>query len=832
MTMSAHQQINLEYWLKAWQAGERDLLTSFSSVNAKPQLVHRRCQETSPENKQPLGDRFLTVLCGLSFLLAKLGVVRQVITILPFASISGGKHVPVFPSGHGSKTCKESRNHLKEEITAASKHLAYDPERLQELYARQTGEDLHAKLYNLGVGMEGYNHYDPADAEKFDFFFYLHRKGDQRSMEVRAKRASEEFVSQLADSLLRILWLLDTDDSLTPESFSLQPANNQQEPISFNQTSYPISEKTLIDLFEETAQRTPSSIALTMEDQKWTFADLNQASNQLAHHLDEHKFGKGEIVAIAFPKSEWMIISILAILKTGAAYMPVDLDFPEERILFMLDDAGVRLVLTSRPDTPWGRQSLDPATISLKSMPASNLNYAVDTRSPAYVMYTSGSTGLPKGVVIEHQGAVNRIAWMWNHYKFTQADRILQKTTYVFDVSVWEIFMPLAYGAEMILCPPGASRNMLELASIIKEYGVTTIHFVPSVYDSFLQSVKKDSVNNLSSLRHVFVSGEALTDRLINRHRQSWQIPLHNLYGPTEASVDVSHWTATDEKPVLIGKPIWNTKLYILDEYNQLLPTQLVGQIGIAGVGLARGYINQVERTAERFKQNLVHDGEVVYLTGDIGRWTADGVEYLNRKDGQVKIRGFRIELGEVEQAVLSTPGIHQAMVGVVEMQESGKELMAIFQSRDSGLTVDTLISHLRRRLPEYMVPAYFRQVDDMRLTSNGKVDRSKMLTEGVTFVLAGHNSLRPANDLEKKILDCWKDVLSLSDIGVNVNFFSIGGTSLKVIDLHARIESLYPGGLAIYEMFSHNTIQRQGLLIAERANHVMQTNDVREIDF
>ncbi|MDW6065026.1 amino acid adenylation domain-containing protein [Streptomyces sp. FXJ1.4098] len=437
------------------------------------------------------------------------------------------------------------------------------------------------------------------------------------------------------------------------------PAAQQAQLAAWNNTTRTYPPTTLPALFEKQAARTPEHTALIHDNHTLTYRQLDERANQLARCLILRGVGPERIVAVKLPRSVELVVALYAIHKAGAAYMPIDPSYPQDRIDFLLEDAQPVLVIDEGTYDSLSTQQV-PAAVRLPSP------REIDPRSPAYVIYTSGSTGRPKGVVVPHSGIVNRLVWMQDQYGLDSDDRVLQKTTSSFDVSVWEFFWPLAVGATLVLAKPEGHKDPGYLASLIQRKAVTTLHFVPSMLEVFLQH---DAARGCTGLRRVFCSGEALSGDLARRFHSTLGAELHNLYGPTEASVDVTHWRSTplhtDGATVPIGRPVANTRMFVLDaELRPVLPG-VVGELYIAGAQLARGYLGRAGLSAERFVAcPWGPAGTRMYRTGDLARWSADGVlEYMGRTDDQVKVRGFRIEPGEVEAAMMACAEVAQAAV-------------------------------------------------------------------------------------------------------------------------------------------------------------------------
>ncbi|MDO6435725.1 amino acid adenylation domain-containing protein [Flavitalea sp. BT771] len=586
--------------------------------------------------------------------------------------------------------------------------------------------------------------------------------------------------------------------------------------VDFNDTFAEASPcNSILEMFERQAECRPDAISVVHEDRSLTFRQLDQWSNQVANFLiTQHRVSPGDIIGLEMERTEWMIAGILGILKSGAAYLPVDPAYPASRKIFMLQDAGAKVLIA---DKLVSADSAVPgiATIYLRDV-WRNIAHDHSSSKPEihgsgegllYVIYTSGSTGMPKGVMMENKPVINRIEWMWNHYGFDPSDVILQKTPNIFDVSVWEIFMPLCKGCRMALCNSAHVYEPELLISDIRQYGITALHFVPGMYTEFLEYLPA-AIPMVASLKYVFASGEALSISTVKRHYELLDIPLHNLYGPTEAAVDVSYYeTSASDDRVPIGKPIWNIKLYVLDDNLRLQPIGVPGEICIAGKGLAKGYLHRPDITAEKFVPNPFEEGTLLYRTGDIGRWLDDGnIEYTGRKDHQVKIRGFRIELGEIEDNLRKHPSIGDAVVSM-QGQEGSRHLVAYYLSHQP--VDDVLIrQHLAGLLPPYMIPSFYRRMESFPLTVSGKVDRNALPLFDVDGTAVARSLTAPGDEIEQAIYDVWTEVLGIGATGIDENFFLSGGDSLKAIRLVARVNGQLHAGLRVSHLFRHPSIR------------------------
>ncbi|WP_116827756.1 non-ribosomal peptide synthetase, partial [Pseudomonas syringae] len=518
----------------------------------------------------------------------------------------------------------------------------------------------------------------------------------------------------------------------------------------FNDTAHPYPRDVLIhQLIEQQAAQRPDACAVRGDSGPLlTYAKLNQQANQLAHRLIELGVEPDARVAVSLRRGPEMVVALLGILKAGGAYVPIDPDLPSARQAYMLSDSAPRALLTSQdllaslPALSVTALVLDghDESARLALQPINNPDAKALGLKPnhlAYVLYTSGSTGQPKGVMNEHLGVVNRLLWARDAYHVDSNDRVLQKTPFGFDVSVWEFFLPLLAGAELVMARPGGHQEPDYLAQVMTDAGITLMHFVPSMLDVFLEH---RSTRDFPQLRRVLCSGEALPRALQRRFEQHLKgVELHNLYGPTEAAIDVTAWECRPTDPgdsVPIGRPIANIQMHVLDAQGQLQPMGVAGELHIGGIGVARGYLNLPELSTERFIADpFSSDPQArLYKTGDMGRWLANGaLEYLGRNDFQVKIRGLRIEIGEIEAALARHPAVHETVVTAREDIPGDKRLVAYYtqSAEHSAVDIDTLRGHLQQQLPEYMVPAIYVLLEAMPLTSNGKLDRKALPAPG-----------------------------------------------------------------------------------------------------
>ncbi len=632
---------------------------------------------------------------------------------------------------------------------------------------------------------------------------------------------SKELVEQIGKHFKIVIdQILEKPDINAAKISIVDDEEKHQLLVEFNNTKveYP-KDKTLYQLFEQQVAKTPDNIAAMYEEESITYKELDAKSNQLASILRKKGVKADSIVAISLYRSLEMTIGIMAIQKAGGAYLPIGPEYPEDRIRYMLEDSNANVLLTqSHLKDNYKFENIDVIAIDDKELykgDPSSLQPINGATNLAYVIYTSGSTGKPKGVMIEHHSVINRTKWMQKRYPIGENDVILQRTPYTFDVSVGELFWWSMTGAKVCFLTPGGDKDPEEIVKAIEKYKVTTMNFVPSMMNIFLEHIEgRDDLDRLSSLRQVFSIGEALTVPQVERFNRILNskigTKLINIYGPTETTVEVSYFDcSTGEKfdIIPIGKPIDNISLLVLDKYNNLLPVGVPGELCISGVGVGRGYQNRPELTAEKFLQNPHIPGERMYRSGDLARWLPNGnVEYLGRMDNQVKIRGNRIELGEIENELLKHGEIKEAAV-IAKVDNNGNMYLCGYIVSERELTVSELKEHLVKNLPDYMVPSYFITLDKLPLSANGKLDR-KALPEPDGNINTGVEYVAPTNETEEILAAIWREVLGIEEIGINDNFFELGGHSLKATSVAAKIHKQLNVEIPLKEIFNIPTIR------------------------
>jgi amino acid adenylation domain-containing protein len=614
-----------------------------------------------------------------------------------------------------------------------------------------------------------------------------------------AARVSAEAAGIVVAQLRRTLTALADDLAAPVASIRLRDA-----PEPAGDTEHLVPATTLTARIAAQVAGTPDATAVVAEGRSLTYAELDGRAGALARRLRERGAGPGSVVGVAVPRSAELMVALLGVLRSGAAYLPLDLDYPAERLAFMIADAGVDTVVTTAEAA--GRVPAGPESLLVTDETGPADAPATDPDDAAYLIYTSGSTGRPKGVVVSHRAIVNRLAWMQAEYGLAADDRVLQKTPASFDVSVWEFFWALCQGAAVVLARPDGHRDPEYLAGLVRAERITTLHFVPAMLEGFLAS---DAVTADPSwaapLRRVFASGEALPGSAAARWTALTGVPIHNLYGPTEAAVDVTYhpYSTADGSSVPLGRPVWNTRLHVLDGCLRPVPDGVAGELYLAGAQLARGYHARPGLTADRFVANpFGTPGARMYRTGDVVRRSRTGeLEYLGRTDFQVKIRGNRVELGEIEAALTGLPEVARAAVAA-RREGAGHTLVAYVvpaphdpdpryipvtggrEVPQAAITGPALLAMLAERLPAAMVPSAVVLLEELPLSPSGKLDRKALPAPVATI---GVRRREPGTDAERLFCAVFAEVLGRESVYADDDFFALGGDSISSISVSSR---------------------------------------------
>lgn len=623
-----------------------------------------------------------------------------------------------------------------------------------------------------------------------------------------AQRYDEAALSRHALRLMALITQFADNPALCCGDAQMLLAEEQTQLTHLNNTAVTIPVATLSDLVAQQAQKTPEASALVDAHYHFTYREMREQVVALAHALRERGVQPGDSVAVALPRSVFLTLALHGIVEAGAAWLPLDTGYPDDRLRMMLEDAQPKLLITTQAqlarfhDIP-GMEYLcysEPLPVS----DATPLGLSLPHHT-AYIIFTSGSTGRPKGVMVGQTAIVNRLLWMQDHYPLMADDVVAQKTPCSFDVSVWEFFWPFIAGAKLVMAEPEAHRDPLAMQRFFAQYGVTTTHFVPSMLAAFIASLTPASAGkSCASLKRVFCSGEALPTALCREWETLTNAPLHNLYGPTEAAVDVSWYpacgdalAAVDGNSIPIGYPVWNTGLRILDAHMQPVPPGVAGDLYLTGIQLAQGYLGRPDLTASRFIADPFAPGERMYRTGDVARWLDSGaVEYLGRSDDQLKIRGQRIELGEIDRVMQTLPDVEQAVAHACVFNQAAatggdaRQLVGYLVSH-SGLPLDlsALQEKLRQKLPAHMVPVVLLQLASLPLSANGKLDRKALPLPDLTPRVKGR---APQSATEMAVAAAFSSLLGCEINDVESDFFALGGHSLLAMKLAAQLSQTF----------------------------------------
>ncbi|HEX4221808.1 MAG TPA: amino acid adenylation domain-containing protein, partial [Pseudonocardiaceae bacterium] len=636
---------------------------------------------------------------------------------------------------------------------------------------------------------------------KFDLSFYFDDKAGSAVVEYATDLFDESTVRAIAKRFLRVLAAMVSSLDQPISAVGLLSATERDQVLhTWNDTARPVPAK---DLAALVAEQNPDAIALVSAGDTRTYAELNASANRLAHYLIERGAGPERFVALLLAPGIDLVTALLAVLKCGAAYLPIDPDYPADRVEYMLTDAAPALTLRELPGLA-GYPDHDPAIVP-------------EPNSAAYMIYTSGSTGRPKGVVIPRAALVNFLLSMSERFGLTPADKLLAVTTIAFDIAGLELYLPLISGATVVVADRATVRDPALLAELAVESGATIMQATPSLW----QALTASHAEQIRGIR-MLVGGEALPSALA-RSMHGIGTEVVNLYGPTETTI----WSTTstvDDGPLTIGRPIWNTQVYLLDANLRPVPPGVPGELYIGGDGIARGYHNRAELTAQRFVANPFGPaGARMYRTGDLARWRADGtIDFIGRVDHQVKIRGYRVELGEIEAACVAHPDVTQAVVLMREDQPGDPRLVIYLTSARPNVNIATIRSSMRAVLPDYMVPGAFIRLDGFPLTPNGKLDRKQLpapesvaeenrYTQGTELAERGPRSLR-----EQVLCELFAEVLGVASVGVHDNFFDRGGHSLLAIRLVSRVRAVFDTELRIQRLFELPTVAQLIEVIGE----------------
>jgi tyrocidine synthetase III len=638
-------------------------------------------------------------------------------------------------------------------------------------------------------------------------------------------------MERMADNLVQLMaQMAQHPDTPLAALDYLSDAQKQQLLADFNRTdkAYP-QDSTVVQLLEAQAQQVPNKIAVVAADTTLYYGQLNETANQLAACLQQQGIAPGHLVAIRLPRSEWMVVAIVGILKAGAGYIPIDTTYPEERYRFIIGDSGCQTVV----DEAWIREFIQQQ----QQYPTANIGPLCTPDATAYVIYTSGTTGLPKGTVVTHGSLANRIMAEADLLEVNEQTVTCLTTNYVFDVSLLELFLPLTVGGSLVIPTQAQVEAPDQLFTLIKDKAVTLLQGTPSFVLHILSGVAMEAGQMPAlALRQLCIGGESLPPDMVQLLKSILpQVTINNHYGPTETTIDaIALPNVQSVERNIIGRPLPDTKVYVLDSRLQLMPVGVVGEICIGGAGVAMGYLNRPELTAEKFVNDPFVPGGRLYRTGDLGRWTEKGtIEFIGRKDNQVKIRGFRVELGEIETALQRYPGI-TAVAVTAQPNVHGQLDLVAYLTAATACSPAELQAFLATQLPAYMVPSYYVQVEAMPLGPTGKINRKMLLQLAAPAMGASAPYVAPRNETEALLVKIWQEVLGREQVGVKDHFFELGGHSLNAVQVISRINHQWGIKVNIHSVFTSPTIEQLSeeiLFIKDQSERKKDKTDLFEID-
>ena len=647
---------------------------------------------------------------------------------------------------------------------------------------------------------------------KFDLSLEVIPENDilNLSFEYATALFNKQFIEDLSKHYSNILTsCLDNLNIKISNICMLSEAEKNKILYDFNntKTDYP-KDKTIAELFEEQANKTPNNVAVVFGMQKLTYKELNEKANSLAYYLRKNGIETNDLVGIMVNRSLEMIIGMLAVLKAGGAYIPIDPTYPKDRIEYMLKNSNSKLLLTQEHlhDITDFKNCvyIDLSNDSIYSLPNDNLNHTNTPEDLAYVIYTSGSTGLPKGVMLKQRNIVNFVYAIMKDFGFTYKDTIVSITTFSFDIFVLESLLPILNGLKTVITSEEEQTDIKMFNELCKKNNVTIFQTTPSRLQAML--AKENSFDFIKKLKYILIGGEPFPPALLKQLQGSSKARIYNMYGPTETAVWSSLKDLTNADKINIGKAISNTQLYILDKFNNPLPVGVPGELFIAGDGVCKGYYNNLELTQKVFLNNPFVPNELMYKTGDLCMLLPNGeVEYLERVDNQIKIRGLRIELGEIESKILDYNGIEK--VCVIKQTINNRDFISAYFTASKRINPSSLKKYLSNYLPKYMIPSYFTVLEKFPYTPNGKIDKKALkLPEEVLSNSREAEYIAPRTDLEKQFCAIWEQILNVSPIGITDNFFELGGDSILAMNLNLELKSI-TDSISYADIFKFPTI-------------------------
>ena len=791
------------------------------------------CERIMKLSNRSESGTFIILLAAVKYLLYRYNHNEDIIVGMPQFKQMKGKNsllaLRTIVCKGKEDSFKDILIRVKETVFEARKYRNISIDMLTEHLNLNTDIEGRPLLSKVIVAMQNI-HESPSVVADTLFSFSLSNLGINLKISYNSCLCSKETIQRLAGHMINFLDIVTKKPEIRLVDIDILSQKEKNQILNdFNSTEtiYP-KEKTVHQLFMEQVLRTPDHTAVVCGDKSLTYGEFDIKSNQLARVLRERGVKPGQFVGVMVRRSIEMFVAIMGILKAGGAYLPLDPQYPTDRIKYMLDDSRTGILLTDgRKENGIGYKGevIDVTDESLYKGDCTapdNLNVPEDL---VYIIYTSGSTGKPKGVLLEHRNVNNFIKGITERIRFGTDKTILCLTSISFDIFVLESLLPLSQGAKVVIADEMQQADARLLKELLVTSGANMLQATPSRMKLILSD--PEALSSLVNLKEIMIGGEPFPVKLLNELRRWGTYRIYNMYGPTETTVWSTMRELTESEKVDIGKPIANTQIYILDKNNRPAPIGVIGELCIGGDGLARGYLNRPELTAEKFIQNPVKDGKHdgnrrIYRTGDLAKWLPDGnIECLGRVDHQVKIRGYRVELGEIEKQLLQYPGVKEAVV-IDRTGHDGEKYLCAYIVSQSQWTVAELREHLMGTLPEYMVPPLFVHMDKVPLTPNGKVDRKSLPTPS-NLNLAIEKYIAPSNNEEKTLSDIWGNVLGLEKVGVMDNFFTLGGDSLKAMQMTYRIHKEFNVEVPLREIFIQSDIKKLAhyIMQAEKSEYL-----------
>ncbi|MUG94913.1 amino acid adenylation domain-containing protein [Scytonema sp. UIC 10036] len=806
---------------------------------------------------------YLILVSALNILLQKYTQNNDVIVGIPIYDEIGtsdlsSKVIPLRIQVTPEISFKDFLFQIKDAVIGAYSHQNYYFDELINLLKIPTSPN-RCSLFDIVVLLENIHKKNNLIHLNNDitFYFLINDENISANIEYSEHLFQDETIQLISRYYTNVIEsIINNVDTKISDIILLKDSEQYHLLKQFNDNTkeYPI-EQTINKLFEQQVDQTPNNIAVVHRQTKLTYQELNEKANQLAIMLRQLGLGKGEFVGIFKDRDINFLIAILGIYKAGGAYVPIDSTYPSNRIEYMLSNSEVKFLLT---DTslltvltdlidnclqlksiicldgviPEGIQLTHHQKLTIYdqlgfiNLPKENIESINDASDPAYTLYTSGSTGLPKGAIVRHDGAVNHIYAQFDELKLTEEFCFLQSAPSSTDISVWQFLAPLLIGGRTVIVDIETVAIPEQLFKVLKSEEITVVELVPALFGGLLEHTSGIPSNEreLPSLKWMMVVGEPVSVNWVNKWLQIYpEIKIVNAYGPTEAADDITQFIVDkplpeNQRTIPIGKPLANLNLYILDEQMKLLPIGAPGEICVSGIGVGAGYWKNEEKTKLSFVENPFTDAskklpknraDLIYKTGDLGRWLPDGnIEFLGRIDHQVKIRGFRVELGEIETFLGQHPNVRENVVAVYEEEVDNKVLVAYVVAKTEPVpSISELRSFLKEKLPDHMLPSAFIMLENLPLAPSGKIDRKALPKPDNLRPELETNYVKPRNEVERSIADIWQKILKIDKVGIQDNFFDLGGHSLNVLQVYSKLREVFRAKLSITDLFKYPTI-------------------------